>query len=501
MSAVETVLFRLPAYVARDGYWTARCPAHDDKHASLSIREGQDGTALLKCHAGCEYEDIMLALGLEPKDGFESSPNEPEATYNYVDEQGNLLYQVVRLPGKQFRQRQPHRETGEWIWSMKDARRVLYNLPLLIEAVGKRIIFIVEGEKDADAIVKAGGVATTSVGGAGKWQDSYSETLRGAHVMIVADKDEPGQKHAEQIRASLEGIAASVKIVQAAVGKDAHDHLKAGYALEDFEPMLPATGLVVTPAVEVKPRSIEWVNGFEDMLGYGLMSSLWGMPGVNKSTFACLVGAHVSRAGKGVLYMTAEDLTFALRGRLQAAGADLRHCNFGEMRRDGVDGGIVLVPQDIPELERTVERKGIKYLVIDPIQAHFGPGIESNADNSVRTALSPLGKMAERHDLCVLLIAHLNKGNSTDPMIRAGGSIGIPGISRTALLMAPHPEHGEWDRVILGFKNSYGPLADAVQYQLEVVQVESDYSIRLSPIGKVDYNPHQLLKRRREEDA
>ncbi len=99
-------------------------------------------------------------------------------------------------------------------------------------------MYVVEGEKDADAIVAAGGVATTNVGGAGKWKAAYGEVLRGADVVIVADQDEPGRRHAEQVRKSLTDVAASVRVVVAKEGKDASDHLAAGYTLDEFH--LPA---------------------------------------------------------------------------------------------------------------------------------------------------------------------------------------------------------------------------------------------------------------------
>src|SRR5580765_8743873 len=50
--------------------WTAHCPAHHDRKSSLSIREGEDGRVLLKCHAGCSTKEIVAALSLDMKDLF-----------------------------------------------------------------------------------------------------------------------------------------------------------------------------------------------------------------------------------------------------------------------------------------------------------------------------------------------------------------------------------------------------------------------------------------------
>jgi 5S rRNA maturation endonuclease (ribonuclease M5) len=149
-----------------------------------------------------------------------------------------LLYQVCRFAApKTFRQRRPDGKGG-WIWKLGSTRRVLYRLPRVIEAAGAgEPVYIVEGEKDVHAMERAGAVATCNPGGAGKWKTSYNDYFGGADVVIVADRDpdERGRKHAHAIKQSLEGIAKTVRIVEAAQGKDAADHLAAGLDVDDFE--------------------------------------------------------------------------------------------------------------------------------------------------------------------------------------------------------------------------------------------------------------------------
>ena len=77
----------------------ARCPAHDDRRQSLSISTGTDGRILLRCHAGCETEAVVGAMGLTLADlmpDTEPQRREISATYDYHDAQGHLVYQVVR---------------------------------------------------------------------------------------------------------------------------------------------------------------------------------------------------------------------------------------------------------------------------------------------------------------------------------------------------------------------------------------------------------------------
>ncbi|MGA8690073.1 MAG: hypothetical protein WB662_09255 [Methyloceanibacter sp.] len=95
---------------------------------------------------------------------------------------------------------------------MGDTRRVLYRLPEIIQAVAaEKIVFVVEGEKAADALARVGVSATCSPGGAGKWRKEYSTYLAGADVVILPDADSPGEQHCEAVAASLTGIAARVR--------------------------------------------------------------------------------------------------------------------------------------------------------------------------------------------------------------------------------------------------------------------------------------------------
>jgi 5S rRNA maturation endonuclease (ribonuclease M5) len=241
-SPIENVLDRLERVRPSGSNWSARCPAHDDQHNSLSVDEGDDGQVLLYCHAGCSTEDILDRLGVEWPDLF---PNDtsglgtPEAVYPYVDAEGSVLFEVVRLPGKRFLQRRPDPDVpGEYLWNLDGVERVLYRVPRVLQAVkAGEPVYVAEGEKDVEALERAGATATCNPGGAGKWRQEYSEALRGARVVVVADLDEPGGKHAVKVAEMLAGVAASVEVVEPVEGKDATDHLAAGHALTDFRPL------------------------------------------------------------------------------------------------------------------------------------------------------------------------------------------------------------------------------------------------------------------------
>jgi hypothetical protein len=219
----------------------SRCPAHEDRNPSLSVGLGKGDRVLLKCHAGCSQEDVVDALGLTMADLFERNGDwQIVAAYDYTDKNGELLFQVVRFEPKDFRQRKPD-GVGGWEWKLGKTRRALYRLPRIVEAEGRgEDIMVVEGEKDADALHQLGIAATCNPGGAGKWRDEYSETLRGAKVTIVADRDETGRAHAIAVAEALRGVAETVDVLEPAVGNDISDHLAAGKTIAELVEIPPS---------------------------------------------------------------------------------------------------------------------------------------------------------------------------------------------------------------------------------------------------------------------
>jgi hypothetical protein len=225
--------------------WKARCPAHDDKTPSLSITAGDDGRTLLKCFAGCTTDSVCAALHLTladlfpPKETRIGSGKRIIATYDYHDASGKPVFQVVRYEPKDFRQRRPD-GNGGWIWKMDGVEKVLFRLPEIRDAIeGGEFIFQCEGEKDAHAMAERGLSATCNPGGAGKWQHSYTETLRGADVVIIADKDKAGRDHAQLVAGKLRGVAKSVRVIElpdtkGKPVKDAADFFAAGGTAENL---------------------------------------------------------------------------------------------------------------------------------------------------------------------------------------------------------------------------------------------------------------------------
>lgn len=159
----------------------------------------------------------------------------PEATYEYEGADGEPLFRVNRFPGKKFSQQ--HREGDRWLSGRNGTAPIPYRLPELRAAIAAGdLIYLVEGERDADNAAGEDVVATTVPGGAGKFSADLAAYFEGADVRIIPDRDKPGQEHAIDVADKLAGIAASVDILDVAAGKDLSDHLDAGHGIDDLMP-------------------------------------------------------------------------------------------------------------------------------------------------------------------------------------------------------------------------------------------------------------------------
>jgi DNA primase len=208
----EKVLSKLRTVTGPDkaGWYTALCPFHNDQHHP-NLRFKESGFCCMACGEKGNLKKLAIKFGVNMDK--EQKRKTIKEIYDYKDENGKLLFQVVRYEPKDFRQRRPDGKGG-WIWNLDGIRRVLYCLPELIAAQPDSIVFIVEGEKDVKAIQSLGLVATCNSGGAGQFTAEMREPLKNRPVVIIADRDEPGRKHAQQVASILNEFAASVKVME-----------------------------------------------------------------------------------------------------------------------------------------------------------------------------------------------------------------------------------------------------------------------------------------------
>lgn len=133
----------------------------------------------------------------------------------YKDEKGNVLYEVVKQrEGKPYLCRQPIGD-GEYEYSIQNVRRVIYNLPAVLEAIKKgEVIFITEGESKVDTLSELGITATTVFSKyTNKWKEYYNQFLDGARgVIILQDDDQNGIEYANNTYTTLKEMFSEDKI-------------------------------------------------------------------------------------------------------------------------------------------------------------------------------------------------------------------------------------------------------------------------------------------------
>lgn len=529
--------------------WQMKCPAHSDRNPSLSLGQNPDLHALLYCQAGCTTDAVLAAVGLTRRDLYPLRDNDRQqdpvvATYSYVDEQGQLLYQVLRTANKAFRQRRPDPDQpGKWIWRMDQVRRVLYRLPLLAEAIRQsQTIYVVEGEKDVHTLEGRGQVATCNPGGAGKWRPNFTDCLRGAHVIVVADRNEVGYRHARAVAASLRPLAASLTLVQPATGTDITDHLTAGLELDAVllldietpgvagspdggaaEPVSgpPGAGaadtadggeagggprLRLTPASSFKMRKVQWV--WADRMPLGEICLIPGREGIGKSTFLAWLAAQVTRGTlpgiyhdqpRAVLYAASEDAwDYTVVPRLFAAGADLDLVYRVDVVEDSGIPGKLTLPTHCRLIPDKAEECKAAILMCDPILSNISEKLNPNQARELRTALEPLRDAAEQAKIAVAALAHFNKARDVDVSTMVSGSRAWVEVARATIAIARderETDGGEKEtwQVLTQTKNNLGRLdLPSLEYRVVSHQFTLDDGEEIS-VGRVEWAPESSL--------
>lgn len=239
-----------PKKYGKDSYLCV-CPAHNDIGPSLSIKDA-DGRALFYCFAGCDYTEILDALGnpLTPKKILEQQvplhKRKIVARYPYHNENGEVVFEKVRLEPKSFMIRHRQQNGSGFKWGLGDHDPVLYNLPGVI---ADNVILIVEGEKDVDRLVTNGFTATCNFEGASKslknpkWRPEYSKFLEGKYIIILPDNDRAGITHANFIYDSLVDVADKqiIMLPGLATKQDVSDWFNLGWTATDLWKILYTT--------------------------------------------------------------------------------------------------------------------------------------------------------------------------------------------------------------------------------------------------------------------
>ena len=509
--------------------WMARCPAHEDRQASLSVTAGDDDRALVYCHAGCTVEAVTGAAGIGTSDLFASwtSPPPPRRRAGATPDAAPTLYAIRGTDGEvaAYHVRQDSPSGKRISWRRPDGTSGLNgtataDLPLfgsehLPKWDASRPIIIAEGEPATVPLLQSGHRALGTVTGASSAPSvAVLQCLRDHHVILWPDNDDAGRKHMRRIAERLEGIAASVRLLtwpDAPVHGDAADLLETGSAadvdrlIEAAQPLTrPGPVLVRLSSVRREPLHPLW----DRHVYLGKLHLAEGDPDLGKTTLTLDLAARVSRGAvmpdgspgigpAGVVIMGAEDgLADTVRPRLEAAGADLSRIVALTAIVDGDGERMPALPIDLGAIEAAIRDVDAVLVIIDPLMAFLDATVNSWRDQDVRRALAPLARLAERTGCAIVLLRHLNKSSGSHAMYRGGGSIGIVGAARVALLVAADPDDPE-RRIVATVKNNLAPHPPSLAFRL--VGDAATGAARIEWLGESEHGASALLAIRTDD--
>lgn len=454
---------------------------------------------LIQYKEGCDQAGAFRWLedkGLKDRHAATLPPMEEKPAgnvfYDYRDASGAIAYRVERR-GKEmvppFLQHGPDGNGGfrSARGCMQGVPLLPYRLPELLAADPDVIVFVCEGEKDADRLAREGLIATTNSGGAGKFGADLAPHFKGRRVIVLADNDAAGEAHAVDVERKLRDVAASVAVLRLpdlpAKG-DVSDWLRARGAFNnsgadlvalaeaalagEAPPTLNLADLTLWSRTSATPTPF-FVPGFIPACEVTLLT---GAGGGNKSTFGqqlatCaaagrqILGLDVTQAG--ALYVTAEDSDdrlhwmqehlcralginmVSLAGKLHLASIRGRLNN--ELATFDHDGRMQ-VRETFHLIRATLEQTAAKLLVLDNV-AHLFAGNE-NDRGQVTAFVNLLYALCRDLAVTVLLIAHKNKAGDS-----FSGSTAWLNAVRSQLVIERASEHDADARVLTVGKANY----------------------------------------------
>ncbi len=553
LAPIERVLDALaaagdPPKPTRTGEYSARCPAHPDRDPSLTVREGDDGKVLLHCFAGCAPESIAAALCLEMRDLFpDSAEHEPRPVaalatkpvrYEYRNEDGQVVAVFTRSGvGKQFR----------WIGKKPEGCPV-YRLPELRAAAstGERV-FLVEGEKDADALRDLGLVATTLPNGAAAvWEPQHVAAFDAVNEMVILpDNDPPGFRYAMNAILAVGFSLPSVKVVVLpglpAKG-DVSDWLRNGGSREQLLALAETAPQADVDAVKARAEMNETVDAESqatpspirserrrykrpplDVSAFETISAntvqitpvdwwwhrrarrheltvLSGKPGTGKSTLALELVAAASRGDP--LYpeeqarVPERTLWLSREETVQDVVAKARLARFA-------DGKLEFPTQLMRDalLKRLGENdgadtfgrwlrvRGFDNLVVDGLIDWMGT-LDSNEMVEGRDRMSAVVDMARNHRINVLAILHDKKGGEGSALDAIAGTVAHGAVPRNVNACYKVGTGINMHRYVVSPKANVGKQPPALEFRITGRQ-DDDYGW-IEWLGEVEIDPDQI---------
>lgn len=233
------------------------------------------------------------------------------------------------------------------------------------------------------------------------------------------------------------------------------------------------TPLRLIRVTDIRPELVSWL--WPAYIPRGKPTLLDGDPDYGKSLITIDLAARLSRgrslpdgsSGGPVrrsLFLQAEDKAEdTLHPRLEAAGADFDHVFV--LGREDADARSVRLPRHLRRIEDLIRAENLSLVVLDPLIAFLTRATCVNSDQTMREVLGRLASVADRTGAAVIMVRHLNKERRHKALYRGGGSIGIAGVARSALLVTDHPK-AKRQRVLTVTKSNLAERPPSLVYRV-----------------------------------
>ncbi len=433
------------------GGWMVKCPAHNDKNPSLSVSDGGEGKTLFHCFAGCSQDaviDGLRAKGLWAMNGSTNgaayvAPTHPPIIvkkYDYRDEDGQLLSQVLRYCPKDFRPRVP--VDGGWRQGsgcLDGVRHVPYRLP---EIMNEDTVVFVEGEKDANALADLGIAATTKAGTAAGWPEGWGQYFQGKDVYVIPDNDAAGKKKAKTVVEALYGVASAVRYCNltkdlpdkgdvsdwleaegVTSAKDVWDHL-VRFAPATGPELIDDSNILKLRRADTLQAKLANDDIIEDLLIAGQMSVVYGPSNTGKSFVVTDLALHMalgmrwqSRAVErgAVIYVAAEG-SYGITNRVVAFRKDRQISGplpfFIHDRAINLFDDDEIVQRVIDTIRVTERTEGpVQLLVVDTLSRVMAGGDE-NTVKDMQQVVDACDQIRNETGVHVCLVHHTGKDAS-----------------------------------------------------------------------------------------
>ena len=316
-----------------------------------------------------------------------------------------------------------------------------------------------------------------------------SERPQITSVFLCLDNDQPGNEACEKLAEeipdgySIIRLKPSRKDWNEILCDKSADRKKA--IIETVTMKAPEELVPMLCYEDIEQTSVEWL--WFPYLPFGKLTIIQGNPGEGKTYFAMMLTAACTNRKTfpnmeeiepfNVIYQTAEDgLADTVKPRLELAGADCERI----IVIDESDKSLSMVDE---RLEQAIVRTGARLLILDPIQAYLGGGMDMNRANEARDMTKKLGALAEKTKCAIILIGHMNKASGNKAAYRGMGSIDFFAVARSVLLVG-RVEGEPNTRAVVQIKNNLAAFGHPKAFALseEGFQWIGDYEITVDEV-------------------